>query len=89
MTATVDILLTIPSEQAKRYHSGLVGQPGFTLQIVHTMDDALEILGDKDNHVDVFVIDQALGDTFFFLNRADVVKVNFQSPINFFVYGQK
>jgi len=69
MTATVDILLTIPNEQAKRYHSGLVGQPGFNLQIAHSMDDALLVLGDKDSHVDVFVIDQAMGDSFFFLNH--------------------
>lgn len=69
MTATVDILVTIPNEQAKRYYNGLSGQDGFKLQIAHSMDDALDILGDKDNHVDVFVVDQAIGDTFFFLNH--------------------
>jgi hypothetical protein len=69
MAETVDILLTIPNEQAQRYHEGLSRQTGFHLHIAHSMDDALDILGDKNNHVDVFVIDQAIGDTFFFLNH--------------------
>jgi hypothetical protein len=62
--SSVDLLVTVRREHASRYYKGLSAHKDFRVQIVSDVKDALELLADKDKHVDVFVIDNNMGDVY-------------------------
>jgi hypothetical protein len=60
----IDILIAVPQDNAQRYQENLSHYENFNLQIVTDVQDALDILDDRDLHSDVFVIDNRLGDVY-------------------------
>ena len=67
MTSAVNILIAVPREDASRYHKSLSANKDFHLQIVSDRHDAWNILTDRDQYIDVLVIDQRMGDVFEFI----------------------
>lgn len=63
MTST-NILVAVRREQASRYHKTLSPQQNFNTEIVSDLQDVQDILADRDKHVDVLVLDNALGAVF-------------------------
>lgn len=57
----VDILVAVRRENASRYYKDLSVQEDFHVQIVSDAKDALDVLADRDKHIDVFVVDNNLG----------------------------
>lgn len=62
--ANIDVLLSIPESEASRYHKGLAAHDNLNVHITTTLSDALEIVADRDQHIDVFVVEQRMGDVF-------------------------
>jgi len=56
----VDLLVAVRAEHVERYGNNLEEAGGFNVGVVPSLDEASNILADKDNHVDVFVIDNNL-----------------------------
>lgn len=67
MTTVVNILVAVPREDASRYHKNLSANKDFRLQIVSDKHEAFNILADREQHVDVLVMDHSLGDTHEFI----------------------
>jgi hypothetical protein len=61
--ASIDLLVAVRREHAARYYKNLSGQKDLKLELVSDTHDALEILADRDKHVDVFVVDNGFGNT--------------------------
>ncbi|MFN8376082.1 MAG: GAF domain-containing protein [Anaerolineae bacterium] len=61
--ASIDLLVAVRREQAARYYKNLSPQKDIKVEIVSDTQDALDILADRDKHVDVFVVDNGLGST--------------------------
>jgi len=60
---SVDILVSVREDSAKRYYQNLSTQEGFKINIVTQTADALTLLADLTHHTDVFVIDNNLGES--------------------------
>jgi GAF domain-containing protein len=60
---SIELLVAVRREHSARYYKNLSIQKDFKLEIVSDTRDALEILADRDKRVDVFVVDNGLGDT--------------------------
>ncbi len=60
---SIDLLVAVRREHAARYYKNLSAQKDLKVEIVSNTHDALDILADRDKHVDVFVVDNGLGDT--------------------------
>ncbi len=58
--AYTDILVTVRREHASRYFQNLSAQSEFRVKLVTNIPDALELIADKDKHIDVLVIDNGL-----------------------------
>lgn len=67
MSNLVNILLAVPRDAAGRYYKNLTSNKDFRLQIVSARNDAMNTLADSDQHTDVLVIDNQLGDVFDFI----------------------
>lgn len=67
MTA-IHILIAVQRDDAARYHKNLSVHKDFRVQIATSTQDALEVLADKEQQVDVFIIDNSLGNTFELIN---------------------
>lgn len=65
--ANVDVLVAVRRENAGRFHKGLSAYKDFRVQIVSDTRDALDVLADRDKHVDVLVLDNGLGYIFEFI----------------------
>lgn len=66
---SVDVLVAVRREQASRYHKDLSSYKDFRIQIVSDTRDAMEILMDRDKHVDVLVLDSGLGYAYEFISE--------------------
>ncbi len=62
MAHVVDVLVAVRSEQTARYRENLAKHTNLNVQVVDTTKETLSILANKDNHVDVLVIDNAISD---------------------------
>lgn len=62
--AHTDILVTVRREAASRYFQSLSAQADFRVRLVTNIPDALELLADRDKHVDLLVLDNALEHAF-------------------------
>jgi hypothetical protein len=65
----VDVLVAVQREDAGRYYKNLSAYKDFKVQIVSDTGDALNILADRDQHIDVLVLDNSLGHVFEFINE--------------------
>ncbi len=65
--ASIDVLIVVRREDATRYYKNLSGQKDFRLQIVSDKNDAFNVLADHDQHTDVLVIDNQVGEVFDFV----------------------
>lgn len=61
---TTDVLVAVRREDASRYHKFLAQHKDFRVRIVMDARDALDALADRDQHTDVFVVDNAIGYVF-------------------------
>lgn len=62
--AAIDILVAVRREDASKYYKNLSQHKDIRLQIVSDKNDALNILSDRDQHIDVLVIDNQLGEVY-------------------------
>lgn len=62
--ATVDIAIAVPQDQATRFRENLATYENFNLHITTDVSDALALIADRDQHIDVFVIENSMGDVF-------------------------
>jgi len=58
--AHTDLLVTVRREHASRYFQNLSTQPDFRVKLVTNIPDALELIADRDKHIDVLVLDNGL-----------------------------
>ncbi|HVU11219.1 MAG TPA: hypothetical protein VHD90_08075 [Phototrophicaceae bacterium] len=62
--ANTDILVAVRREHASRYREQLSVYREFRVKLVTDISDALEILNDRDQHVDLLVLDNGLDSAF-------------------------
>jgi DNA-binding response OmpR family regulator len=62
--APIDVLVAVRRESASRYHKNLSAHDDMRAQIVSDKNDALNILADKDRHIDMLVIENQMGKVF-------------------------
>src|SRR5512135_1124124 len=67
--SAIDVLVAVRRENASRYYKNLSSYPDFRVQIVSDTRDALDVLADRENHVDVLVLDNGLGYVFEFISE--------------------
>jgi DNA-binding response OmpR family regulator len=67
--SVIDVLVAVLREDASHYHKGLSINKDFRLQIVSDKRDALSILDNKDDHVDVVILDNRLGGVYDFVSE--------------------
>lgn len=67
--SSVDVLVAVRREQASRYYKDLSTYKDFRVQIVSDTRDAMEILTDRDKHVDVLVLDSGIGYAYEFISE--------------------
>ncbi|MBI5671197.1 MAG: GAF domain-containing protein [Chloroflexi bacterium] len=65
----VDVLVVVGREDASRYYKNLSAYQDFKVQLVSDLGDALAVLADRNQHVDVLVVDNKMGHTFEFINE--------------------
>ena len=66
--ANIDILVVVPREDASRYYKNLTPNGDFRLQIASNTGDALDVLADREKHIDVLVIDNRIEGVFDFIS---------------------
>ena len=59
--SAIDVLVAVLRDDASRYHKGLSANKDFRVKIVSDKRDALNIIENKDDHVDIVVLDNRLG----------------------------
>lgn len=69
MAVTIDVLIAVRREHASRYYKNLSPHKDLRVQLVSDPKDALDALADRDKHVDVFVVDNGLTDTYELTNE--------------------
>jgi CheY-like chemotaxis protein len=62
--AQTDVLITVRREHASRYFKSLSTYPDFRVKLVTSTADALELLADREKHVDLLVLDNAMDQVF-------------------------
>jgi hypothetical protein len=67
--ANVDVLVTVRREAASRYYKNLSTHQDFRVQLVSDITDALTILADRTQHIDVLVLDNSLGHVYEFITE--------------------
>ncbi len=58
--AHTDILVTVRREHASRYFQNLSTQPDFRVKLVTNIPDALELIADREKHIDLLILDNGL-----------------------------
>ncbi len=58
-----EILLAVPREHAQRFFKPLSSTGDLRIELVSDLRDAMDILADRNRHVDAFVMDNRMGDT--------------------------
>jgi putative methionine-R-sulfoxide reductase with GAF domain len=66
---SVDLLVAVRREQASRFYKNLNLHKDFHLNMVSDLGDAMDVLSDRNQHVDVLVLDSGLGHTFEFIGE--------------------
>ena len=66
--AYTDILVTVRRENADRYFKQLSAYKEFRVRLVTNIPDTLELLADRDKHVDLVVLDNGLAGSFELVN---------------------
>ena len=66
--AYTDILLTVRQEHASRYFQNLSAQSDFRIKMVTSIADARALVADRDNHIDVLILDNGLERVFEVVN---------------------
>lgn len=56
-----DVLVAVRRETASQYHKNLSQHKSLRIQLVSAVQDVLDILADSNTHIDVLVLDNALG----------------------------
>jgi len=64
MLTSIDILVAVQRDRAGEYYQNLSANQDFSIQIVSDTGDTLEILSDRDRHVDILIIDNSLPGVF-------------------------
>jgi hypothetical protein len=59
--ASVNVLVAVTRDDASRFHKNLSAHEDFRVEMVSNLNDALNILADRDRRVDVFVVDSRMG----------------------------
>jgi DNA-binding response OmpR family regulator len=59
--SNVDVLVAVRRDNASRYYKNLSAYKDFRVQMVSDTGDAFNILADRDQHIDVLVLDNGLG----------------------------
>ena len=62
--SNIDVLVTVQREDASRYYKNLSAYSDFNIQLVSDTRDALDTLADRDQHIDVLVLDNNLEHAF-------------------------
>jgi hypothetical protein len=65
----IDVLVAVQREDASRYYKNLSTYHDFRVQIVSDIGDAFNILADRDQHIDVLILDNNLGNVFEFISE--------------------
>jgi DNA-binding response OmpR family regulator len=65
----IAVLVTVRREFASRYYKNLVAYEPFNLTLVTDTNDALEVVGSRDNPIDVLVLDNGLDRSFEFITE--------------------
>lgn len=65
----VDLLVAVRREEAARYYKQLTAYPDYHVEIVSDRTDALDLLADKEKHVDVLVLDNGMAQAFDFITE--------------------
>jgi GAF domain-containing protein len=60
----VDVLVAVRREQASRYYKSLSANKDFRIQLVSDTGDAFNVLGDREQHIDVLVLDNGIGQAY-------------------------
>jgi GAF domain-containing protein len=60
----VDVLVAVRREQASRYYKNLSANKDFRIQLVSDTGDAFNVLGDREQHIDVLVLDNGIGQAY-------------------------
>lgn len=63
-SSKIHVLAAVPIQALVEFRTNLTQDPQFDVTIVNNEDDARSTLADSQKHIDVFVVDQALGDVF-------------------------
>lgn len=58
--AHIDMLVIVRRDSADRYFQNLSAQTDFRVRLVTNIPDALELLNDRDKHVDIVVLDNGM-----------------------------
>jgi DNA-binding response OmpR family regulator len=56
----IDLLVAVKNEDGARYYKNLSVHENFNVIVIHTVGDALEMLADREHHIDVLAIDNNL-----------------------------
>src|SRR5690349_7966375 len=67
--SNVDVLVAVRREDASRYYKNLSAYKDFRVQMVSDTGDAFNILADRDQHIDVLVLDNSLGHIYEFIQE--------------------
>lgn len=67
--AQTDILITVRPEHARRFFTQMSTHNQFRLRMATTIDDALALLADRDEHVDLVVLDNGFDGTLEIVNK--------------------
>lgn len=62
--AKIDVLVAVRDDHATRFYKNLSTNDGLMIQIVTATNDALNVLADRDQHTDVLVVDNGLGEVY-------------------------
>lgn len=65
---SVDVLVATRREDAGRFYKNLTAQTEFRVQMVFSLREAMDVLRDPAQHVDVLVLDSQIGQVFAFIN---------------------
>jgi len=68
--ANLSILAAVPLQATARFREGFAAEPQFEITLVTDLDNALAVLDDASKQIEVFVIDNALGN----IDAYEVVK---------------
>jgi hypothetical protein len=67
--SNVDVLVAVRREEASRYYKNLSAYRDFRVQMVSDTGDAFNILADRDQHIDVLVLDNGLNHIYEFIQE--------------------